>query len=445
MKVSHGRNSWSETCTLLQVSHDPGFSSDQSLFHSFSYPPLEVNSTGLVENKCENSGPTNDQAVELKKLDSFGRWMDKEIGQDCDDSLMASDSGNYWNTLHPENEDNKVSSLPEDKQLHNDLLGPSLSIEQLFSILDFSPDWAYSRDTTEDTTKDSTKVCIRFEITFLCIPKTMRTCSLPLLVDDREFNMWYHAGFFILLFQVLIVGNFLVTKEISRRITWGCMFGEIEVSAEVLTDNVIRCHTPPHASGHVPFYVTRRDRLACSEVREFEYREKPSGIARPMAVQSIQHAEVFFQMRLAKLLNLGRIKKRFDCSIQDCKKCQLMSTICSRSISGNEEIEETHMAFNSDRISPRDCLIQSLLKERLCEWLICKVHEEGKEPHVLDDTGQGVIHLVAALGYEWAMHPIVAVGVSPNFRDARGRTGLHWASYFGRSDCFLRFSSVYLM
>ncbi|GKB86692.1 hypothetical protein Tco_0958964, partial [Tanacetum coccineum] len=29
---------------------------------------------------------------ELKKLDSFGRWMDKEMGGDCEDSLMASNS-----------------------------------------------------------------------------------------------------------------------------------------------------------------------------------------------------------------------------------------------------------------------------------------------------------------------------------------------------------------
>lgn len=45
------------------------------------------------------------------------------------------------------------------------------------------------------------------------------------------------------------------------------MFGEIEVSAEVLTDNVIRCETPFHSPGRVPFYVTCSNRLACSEVR----------------------------------------------------------------------------------------------------------------------------------------------------------------------------------
>jgi len=47
----------------------------------------------------------------LNKLDSFRRWMDKEIGGDCHDSLMASHSGNSWNTVGAENEDKKVSSL----------------------------------------------------------------------------------------------------------------------------------------------------------------------------------------------------------------------------------------------------------------------------------------------------------------------------------------------
>ena len=52
---------------------------------------------------------------------------------------------------------------------------------------------------------------------------------------------------------------------------------------------------------------------------------------------------------------------------------------------------------------------------------------------MLDERGQGIIHLAAALGYEWAISPVVATGMSPNFRDAHGRTALHWASFYGRS------------
>ncbi|KAG1338675.1 putative Calmodulin-binding transcription activator 1 [Cocos nucifera] len=32
------------------------------------------------------------------------------------------------------------------------------------------------------------------------------------------------------------------------------------------------------------------------------------------------------------------------------------------------------------------------------------------------------------------MAPIVTAGVSPSFRDARSRTGIHWAAYYGREE-----------
>ncbi|KAK9934071.1 hypothetical protein M0R45_021230 [Rubus argutus] len=356
----------------------------EAQFQDYSDPQTVVFSTAQISTaqveKSSKDGGLRRESVELKKLDSFGRWMDKEIGVDCDDSLMASDSGNYWNTLEAENGDREVSSLSGHMQLEVDSLGPSLSQEQLFSICDFSPDWAYSGTET----------------------------------------------------KVLIVGKFLGGKKNSTETKWGCMFGEIEVSAEVLTDNVIRCRTPSHTSGCVPFYLTCRNRLACSEVREFEYRE-PIGIA----INCSREDELRFQIRLTKLLNLGSERKWLECSALDCDKCKLKSSICTmRSNSGSDWViaDGASMACKSDYMTHRDVLIQNLLKDRLFEWLVCKVHEEGKGPHVLDNEGQGVLHLAAALGYEWAMGLIVAAGVSPNFRDAHGRTGLHWASYFGREE-----------
>ncbi|KAM1194907.1 hypothetical protein ACFX2J_021481 [Malus domestica] len=192
--------------------------------------------------------------VELKKLDSFGRWMDKEIGVDCDDSLMASDS-----------------------------------------------DWAYSGTET----------------------------------------------------KVLIVGSFLGSKKDSADTNWGCMFGEIEVSAEILSNNAIRCQTPLHAPGRVPFYVTGRNRLACSEIREFEYRKKPFGIA----INNLQDDELHFQIRLAKLLSLGSKRKWLICAVPDCDKCKLKSSIFS--MQGNSEsdwvtIDGASVSCKSDHLSRRD-------------------------------------------------------------------------------------------
>ncbi|TYI61838.1 hypothetical protein E1A91_D10G201800v1 [Gossypium mustelinum] len=161
--------------------HDFNFIGLQS--QNYSGPQKVVSTSMQNEKEPKGIDKNNDEPGELKKLDSFGRWMDKEIGADCDDSLMASDSANYWSTLNTETDDKEVSSLSRHMQLDIDSLGPSLSQEQLFSIVDFSPDWAYSGVGT----------------------------------------------------KVLLVGNFLKNKELPSAAKWGCMFGEIEVSAEVLT------------------------------------------------------------------------------------------------------------------------------------------------------------------------------------------------------------------
>ncbi|OMO76808.1 IQ motif, EF-hand binding site [Corchorus capsularis] len=299
----------------------------------------------------------------LKKLDSFGRWMEAEMGGDCHDSLIASDhSVNYWNPLDIESDVSEVSSLYP--------LDPSL-VEQLFTIVDFAPNWAYSGVET----------------------------------------------------QVLIIGDFLQkSKELSNATNWCCMFGEIEVPAEVVGKNVVRCQVPSdHSPGHVPFYITCCNRLACSEIKSFEFREKPPGFLFDRNVKTTAEEEMLLKVRLAILLDIGPRRKWSGCSVKECDKCRLTNDIYSMGI-----------ACPNDWMQPKDGLIQNLLKERLYEWLLYKFHHVGENLRILDEEGQGVIHLAASLGYNWAIGPIIAAGISINFRDRRGRTGLHWASYFGR-------------
>ncbi|KAL2338900.1 hypothetical protein Fmac_013346 [Flemingia macrophylla] len=371
--------------TVTQMQNENKQDSFHAQLHDLNNHPVATTTTILVEQKVQVGDSDNDESEqveswEMKKLDSFGSWMDKEIGGDCDNSLMASDSGNYWSTLDAQNEDKEVSSLHH-MQLDMDSLSPSLSQEQLFSIHYFSPDWAYAGVRT----------------------------------------------------KVLIVGSFLGSKNVSSETKWGCMFGEIEISAEVLADNVIRCQTPLHSSGRVPFYVTRSNRLACSEVREFEFHENPIKILGPVGIKISRQDEVLLQMRLLKLVDFGRDNKLLKCSVSECEKCKIKQTMYSMRDDSGVSKESFKLGGNG-HINPRDVLFQRLMRDKLCEWLICKVHEGGKGLHVLDNEGQGVIHLAAALGYVWAMVPLVAAGISPNFRDTRGRTGLHWASYFGREE-----------
>ncbi|KAF3951029.1 hypothetical protein CMV_023280, partial [Castanea mollissima] len=154
----------------------------------------------------------------LKKLDSFNRWMSKELG-DVNESHMQSSSEVYWDTVESENRADESNISPQ-VHLDNYTLGPSLSQDQLFSIIDFSPNWAYEGSEV----------------------------------------------------KVLITGRFLKSQQEIENCMWSCMFGEVEVPAEVIADGVIRCHTPVHKAARVPFYVTCSNRVACSEVREFEYR-----------------------------------------------------------------------------------------------------------------------------------------------------------------------------
>ncbi|KAG1371407.1 calmodulin-binding transcription activator 1 [Cocos nucifera] len=380
-----------ESTHLYQVPHDDlshvavEFKNNSGSRWNVSVPdqPLEYETeVSNTSNKPSKSDAHNDEHGDLKKLDSFGRWMNKEIGKDCNDSLMASDSGNYWNALDTQNDDKEVSSLPRHMQLDIDSLGPSLSQEQLFSIVDFSPDWAYSGVET----------------------------------------------------KVLISGTFMGSVE-PTNIKWCCMFGELEVPAEVLTTNILHCRAPAHVPGRVPFYITRSDRLACSEIREFEYRENLSGVS--LVPKSEPEDEIYLQVRFAKLLSLGVDWSKLFCSVENCSKCSLKQKLflmLNEEENGWEKIEKDSKAFRGFGKNPRDALIQKLLKGKLYEWLVCKAHVEGRGPNILDEEGQGAIHLAAALGYDWAMAPIVTAGVSPSFRDAHGRTGLHWAAYHGREE-----------
>ncbi|KAJ8493544.1 hypothetical protein OPV22_015265 [Ensete ventricosum] len=285
------------------------------------------------------------QTEGLKKYDSFSRWMSKELGE-VDESHTKSSSGAYWSAVGSDGivED---SSISNHEPLDAYIMSLSLSQDQLFSIIDFSPNWVYAGLET----------------------------------------------------KVLIIGTFLKTEDVEN-CKWSCMFGEVEVPAEVVGDGILSCHAPSHKSGRVPFYVTCSNRLACSEVREFEFR-----VSDPHCIENIDSCsnntyEMLLHMRLDKLLSLG---PPLDYQNLDYRK-------------------KAHLGE----------LLEMLLREKLHIWLLHKATEDDKGPNIWDEEGQGVLHLAAALGYDWAIKPTVTAGVNINFRDAHGWTALHWAAFCGR-------------
>ncbi|KAF9601199.1 hypothetical protein IFM89_017384 [Coptis chinensis] len=194
---------------------------------------------------------------------------------------------------------------------------------------------------------------------------------------------------------------FLKSQEDLAKYKWSCMFGEVEVPAEVLANNVIQCHAPHHKVGRIPFYVTCSNRVACSEVREFEFRVNRTQDFMMTGPNSVGTSDMLLNIRFQNLLSLGSV-------------CHI----------GSVEIDGEN--------SHRSGSIKLMMKED-DEGFLMKVTKDGKGPNLLDKEGQGVvIHLAGALGYDWVIAPTVAADVNINFRDMNGWAALHWATFCGR-------------
>ncbi|XP_072992419.1 calmodulin-binding transcription activator 3 isoform X2 [Typha latifolia] len=340
---------------------------DRPIEENISYPSI-IKQSSLDFSNLEVDG--------LKKYDSFSRWMSKELGE-VDDAQMKPSSGVGWSTAETESvvEDASISNR---EHLDAYTVSPSLSQDQLFSIIDFSPSWAYVGLET----------------------------------------------------KVLVTGTFLKNKEEIENYKWSCMFGEVEVPAEVLADGTLRCYAPAHKAGGVPFYVTCSNRLACSEVREFEYRATDAQhMETSDPVGGIN--EMHLSIRLEQLLALGPQKEAFSITKE---KSDLSSKISSLMMV-HDEWSNLLKLTEEKKLSTEnatDKLVENLMKDKLHSWLLQRVNEDGKGPNVLGKEGQGVIHLAAALGYDWAIRPTITAGVNVNFRDVHGWTALHWAASCGR-------------
>ncbi|KAL5717515.1 hypothetical protein ACHQM5_010501 [Ranunculus cassubicifolius] len=211
--------------------------------------------------------------------------------------------------------------------------------------------------------------------------------------------------------KVIITGYFLCDPSESD---WACKFGDIEVPVEIIQDGVLRCQAPPNVSGKVNLCITSGNHQSCSEVKEFEYLIKPNP-------SSCAHCNSSENDPTAKTTDELLWLARF---------AQIL--VSKTSGSGSEDPWEhiiDDVLFSTDSPSRiTDRILQELLKDKLQEWLSSKC--QGETP--LSRKEQGIIHMVAGLGFEWALNPILESGVSVNFRDINGWTPLHWAARFGR-------------
>ncbi|KAL8143518.1 hypothetical protein V2J09_016550 [Rumex salicifolius] len=307
----------------------------------------------------------------LKKNDSFNRWMSKELGDVSDSGLTGS--AVYWQSVENENQfvDGSISSQY--------VLGPSLSEDQLFSIIDFSPNWAYAGSET----------------------------------------------------KVLVTGKFLKPLQDILNVKWSCMFGELEVPVDIIENGVLCCLTPQLSAGRVPFCITCSNRVACSEVRDFEYRDKSTEIPED-ADEGYDMKSDILKLRLVSLLTTGRQTPCIDYLDEISCLSGKLSSLIHDDDDEWDQIGGTTLKATISAEETKDLRAEKVLKEKLYSWLLDKVSQGGKGPSVLDEYGQGVLHFTAALGYDWAFSPTMEAGVSINFRDIRGWTALHWAAFCGR-------------
>lgn len=226
--------------------------------------------------------------------------------------------------------------------------------------------------------------------------------------------------------KVIIIGSFLCDPSESE---WLCMFGDVEVPLQIVQNGVLSCQAPPHSSGKVTLCITSGNRESCSEIREFEYRDKLT-----TCVHCNKHEgeitrstdEMLLLVRLVQMILSNPPAQHGENNELGFDKQKIDDDMWNQIIEGLL----VDGASSSDTL---DWVLQQLLKDKLQQWLSSR-SMEGRERGdcFLSRKEQGVIHMIAGLGYEWALNPVLGCGVGINFRDINGWTALHWAARFGR-------------
>lgn len=324
----------------------------------------------------DDSHLQQEEQEHLKKIDSFGRWITQEIGAGEESPLLGVSLSSTTHWAGASDGKPVKQEVSQGMQLGVGL-SLSLSREPCFSFVDFAPDHAVA---TEET-------------------------------------------------KVLITGVLLDSARDFTGCKWSCMFGNVEVPAELICPGVLRTKAPSHAPGRVPFFITQGDGVACSEVREFYYHAGSKAHAKdstlgedPVLQQNEQ--DMLLQIRFSRLLS--SISQIHLSEVPPGKR----DTPTTSTDNEWAQLEHALVHGNHLLLTVKEHLVQKLLKEKLQELQKSNALEKGES--TLDSHGLGVLHMGAALGYHWVIGPLSSGGLNINFRDARGWTALHWAAYCGR-------------
>jgi len=208
--------------------------------------------------------------------------------------------------------------------------------------------------------------------------------------------------------------------------SWAAMFDDTEVPLETIQEGIFSCRTPQHVPGRVKLCITSGNSKSCSEIREFEYFIGPntsyhkSNFSREI---SNKNTELLFLVKFVQTL-LEKEDEMFQTK---------SGTKGSNKNSVDwQEIINSLLFGNVNKSDVSDWILLKLLKNKLRCWISTKCQNNQMGDCSLSKKDKGIIHFISALGYEWALNPILGLGVGINFRDINGWTGLHWAAKFGR-------------
>jgi hypothetical protein len=374
-----------EHSTLVNIQN----SEVQSLKEAAGNKNMEVESLTKnleLDSFMKESSVDDLELDKFKKLNSFGRWMSTQLSDNSESLLM--DSG--WPStpvLEDRGVGEDVNGISVELQAESGV-NTSVTLAQRYSIIDFSPGYGYSSEET----------------------------------------------------KVIVTGMFI--GDNSSRVSdfrWHCMFGEIEVPAELLGGEALRCNAPAQAAGRVAFYITCGDRQAHSEICEFEYRNATRADSKPVNFEHHSENEMLLKIHLAHMLlevvDSPKTHNEGD-SLKQSSHSDFLNTMCTH----DEWLYLELLATTPGDLQTLDFheqLLQMLLKSHMQRWLQCRIEDEGKGPAVLNEKGQGVLHMAAALGYHWAIAPLMSAGLPINFRDVHGWTALHWAAWYGQEEAIV--------
>ncbi|CAL8460857.1 g388 [Coccomyxa elongata] len=245
-------------------------------------------------------------------------------------------------------------------------------------------------------------------------------------------------------------------REGDGEVTSNCpvciMFDKEQVPAVRLQVGVYRCHAPPHEAGTVGLCITYGDGRPRSNVQPFTYRATPQTARAQDDLARAAIPDRDLQLRLIHML-MGASKGSSGSTIspqspsnssdsnthkQNASPSQSAAPNAA-SIISDLALEENPNALQSLSDESREKLLQTLLERRLKQFTL-EVREgraqqgPGWSPSFAVNqraqSGLALVHILAALGYDWGLQLLIPLGALLNLQDAWGRTALHWAAAY---------------